>query len=193
MALLGRRFRRLAGVAGILGGLLQIAVSYLMWFVDETDRQARRFHEGPYEALLSIPILLFILLLLAVEMRQGDRSGRLGKGSLGLCVVALALVAMGATLTSDFMLLGLPLLVVGLTLFSVATIRANALPRWAARLPLVLALVFLISTVTGVLLPLAGASSGTRAAILMILSSAFGLGWVGLGAALYSEESRQGL
>jgi len=141
-------------------------------------------HEGKYEWLLSIPCILFMAGLFAFHARQANRTGRSGKAGFVLSLVALALMAVGVVVESGLLLLGVLALILGLTGFGIATIRAKVWPGWSRFLPLPIPLVLLVGLLLGLL---AGRGTGAREAEL-ILSSLFGLAWLLLGYALWSDK-----
>lgn len=118
-------------------------------FLDLSDRAARRLHEGKYEWLLSIPCILFMAGLLAFHARQVNRTGRSGKAGFIVSLVALALMAVGVVIESGLLLLGVLALILGLTAFGMATIRAKVSPGWSRFLPLPIPLVLLVGLLLG--------------------------------------------
>ena len=176
-----------SGIATMLGGVLWAMIWYMRLFVDLSDRAARRFHEGKYEWLLSIPCILFMAGLFAFHARQANRTGQSGKAGFVLSLVALALMAVGVVFESGLLLLGVLALILGLTAFGIATMRAKVWPSWSRPLPLLVALILLLAPV---LLFLVGRGTGARE-VELTLSSLFGLAWILLGYALWSDKTGQ--
>jgi len=156
-------------------------------FQDLSDRAAGRLHEGKYEWLLFIPCILFMAGLLAFHARQANRTGQSGKAGLILSLVALALMAVGAVYESGLLLLGVLALILGLTAFGIATIRARVWPRWSRPLALLVGLTLLLAPV---LLFIVGRGTGARE-VELIISCLFSLGWILLGYALWSDKVGQ--
>ena len=173
-----------SGIATMLGGVLWGMIWYMRLFVDLSGRAARRFHEGEYEWLLSIPCILFMAGLFAFHARQANRTGQSGKAGFVLSLVALALMAVGVVFESGLLLLGVFALILGLTAFGVATIRAKVWPRWSRALPLLIPVVLLVALLLAFLV-------GRVREVELILSSLFGLGWILLGYALWSVKTGQ--
>ena len=176
-----------SGIATMLGGVLWAIIWYMRLFVDLSDRAARRFHEGKYEWLLAIPCIVFIGGLFAFHARQANRTGQSGKAGFVLSLVALALMAVGVVFESGLLLLGVLALILGLTAFGIATIRAKIWPGWSRFLPLLIPVVLLVALLLAFLV---GRGTGARE-VELILSCLFGLGWILLGYALWSDKTGQ--
>jgi hypothetical protein len=141
--------------------------------------------------LLSVPLALVAVGLVAIHSQQRSRAGWLGKSGYAVSLVGLLLWAV-----SYFMLAPpLPIIIVaiGMVLFGVATLKAKVLPRWSRGIPLVLGVLLVpgfFLTFPGFLLDFAAFNW----VIAFGLSGYFafiaqGLGWVLLGYALWSQKT----
>ncbi len=165
---------RFGGLAAMVGGVLFVASPLL----------GRSFPQA-MEALLVVTLLLMPVGMVGFHALQGQNYGHMGRVGFWVAVVAPLAVALGAAsylwwgsvFGSSLLWLALPVgplvLLVGLTLYGVATIQANVLPSWCG-------VVFIVA------MPAALASSivGAFASVFMV----FGLAWLTLGYMLWSHK-----
>lgn len=165
---------RFGGLAAMVGGVLLVASPLL----------GRSFPQA-MEALLVVALLLVPVGMVGFHALQGQNYGHMGRAGFWVAVVAPLAVALGAAsylwwgsvFGSSLLWLALPVgplvLLVGLTLYGVATIQANVLPSWCG-------VVFIVA------MPAALASSivGAFASMFMV----FGLAWLTLGYVLWSHK-----
>jgi hypothetical protein len=204
-------FTRWSGLTGMLGGFL-FAVGIPL----HPLRHGQAVNESPYTAihvLIAVALMLVLFGLVGVYIRQSERLGKAGLygfvlafvGNLwtyGLIITegfmwpavglydpavvhgfgAKALDARGSSLISIFFV-GLALFAVGYLLFGLATVRAGVLPRWGG---LLIAIGALLYVVGGFSLPVLGPESITVTIIETMGALPFGLGFIGLGYALWT-------
>ena len=196
-----------SGLLLMLGGI-GLAVHYITHPPGETAQYVAYPLWGFSHWLGGIAMLLCLLGLVGLFARQSEKVGALGLAGFILAFVGFALGASAnmlggavyqpfiATYAPDWLELNSALntfsafrllagmilvLLLGLLLFGIATLRARVLPRWGAwlvmcALPIgVLALALIGTSLQGILQTLAGVASG--------------LGMVAWGYALWSEKS----
>lgn len=202
---------RWSGLAGMLGGVL-FALSIPL----HPLRHGQAVNESPYTAihvLIAVALMLVLFGLVGLYVRQSDRLGKAGlygfllafMGNVwtyGLIITegfmwpavglydpaavhsfgAETLEARGSSLISIFFV-GLALFAVGYALFGMATMRARVLPRWGG---LLIAIGALLYVAGGFSLPILGPESVTVTIIETVGALPFGLGFVGLGYALWT-------
>lgn len=172
-----------AAPAAVLGGVFSI----LFAFVGE-DNWAHVPLDAARYAFLVVGIIGIYLYL-----RRSRGFGLLGAVGFYICVFVFALVAildLGIILNEEveqvYLALGPvrgPLLILGLLLFGIATLRAEMLPRGGAWLLIAAAL----TNVIGILAMIN--SGGTLGGWIFIVSTVlFGLGWAWLGYGLWSLQ-----
>ena len=179
---------RLGGLAAMAGGVLFLAFPLLGYGL------AGFMHPFFYrveEALVSLMVVALALVpvgMVGFHALQRQSYGRMGLAGFWLVVIASLLVAVGVAdyfVWGDFLqdappvwlgwgLLGL---VVGFVLYGAATLRAKVLPRWCG--------VAFIAAV-----PVALALSGPLSFASMF--GVFGLAWLALGYALWSQRAVSG-
>lgn len=175
-------FVRWGAIAAIVGG----ALSVLFPFLGE-----RSWAHVPVDAA-RYAFLVVGIVGIYLYLRQSRSFGRLGVVGFYVCLFVFALVAildLGIILNEEveqtYLALGPvrgPLLMVGLLLFGVATLREGSLPRGGSWLLIAAAL----TNVLGVLAMIV--SGGTLGGWVFILPTVlFGLGWAWLGYGLWSE------
>lgn len=176
-------YMRYGGLAAMLGGVLSI----LFAFAGE---------ENPAHVPLDAARYAFLVVGIVgvhLYLRQSERYGRLGQVGFFICVSVFALVALldiGILLNEGveqwYIALGPvrgPLLILGLLLFGIATLRTARLPRGGAWLLIAAA----ITTILGILALIA--SGGSFGAWIFIMSTVLlGLGWLWLGYGLWSAD-----
>jgi hypothetical protein len=167
----------------MLGG----AFSVLFAFVGENNWAHVPLDAARY-ALLVVGVAGLYLYL-----RQSRGFGRLGVVGVYVCVFVFALVAVldlgiivNEGVEQTYIALGPvrgPLLLLGLLLFGAAVLRAGRLPRGGAWLLIAAAL----TNVVGILaMIISGGRLGAR--VFIVPTVLFGLGWVWLGYALWSQR-----
>ncbi len=183
---------RWSGLAAILGGLL--------WIVNAVLTASKPRGCIGMDCELSairdtgdlLPIFIAALLLIAlgltgvvIRARHAGLFGRLGRIGVVASVVGIALVVIGSLIQAiffggDFPLMpffvvpGLLTVLVGFLLLGIAVLRARVLSRWAAALLIVGTLAML------------GFNDQNAQALLAI---PFGISWIAVGYALWSDRS----
>jgi hypothetical protein len=163
------------------------ALSILFAFVGEENWAHVPLDAARYAFLVVGIVGLYLYL------RRSRSFGWLGQAGFYLCVFVFALVALldlGIIVNEGveqwYIALGPlrgPLLLLGLLLFGVATLRVGSLPRGGAWLLIAAA----VANVIGILAMIV--SGGTIGAWIFIVPTVlFGLGWVWLGYGLWTER-----
>jgi len=203
------RLSKWSGIASMLGGVLWTVLELLSdsaW-----DRTIFGLTYEDYNRLKPIPLLLVLAGLAAFYARQEGRSGRLGRTGFGVACFGLALLLVGnivefwigggirvgdkaiSTTGWNLVLIGVPLLAVGMVLLGSATLRAKIFSGWKRAIPLLIillpgAVVLLTlgirSLLTAEEVRRVVGQWGLRACIVL-----FGLGWAMLGYALWSVKT----
>jgi hypothetical protein len=158
---------RWGGLAAVLAGALRTAASF--WPVAE-----------PGVALEILYLVIDVLILLGILAIYGFQSDRIGpSGLIGflLAVIGTAMIAGpdGTIGMVDMYTVGSLLLGVGLVFLAVASWMARTLPRWVA-------ILWVVSFVTGILAAAAGLQS-----LFVIAGVAFGVAFIGAGVRVRSE------
>jgi hypothetical protein len=164
---------RWGGLAAMVGGVLWIVV-----FTIYASRPSGAGLTPPYRSFegLGLPALISLLLvvvgLVGLHARQRGLYGRLGTSGFVLALVGAALiVASGGSWPLVF--IAFFLLMLGSLLVGVATLLANALPRWGAVLLIVGSVVlFFFNTETA----------------QAWLALPYGVAWASVGYLLFSER-----
>ena len=173
---------RWGAIAAIVGGALSVLFAFLgegSWAHVPVDAARYAF-------------LVVAIVGLYLYLRQSRGFGRLGAVGFYVCLFVFALVAIldigiiiNEGVEQTYIALGPvrgPLLLVGLLLFGVATLREGSLPRAGAWLLIVAVLANVLGVVAMIV------SGGTLGAWVFILPTVlFGLGWAWLGYGLWSE------
>ena len=184
---------RWSGLAAILGGML--------WMVGITLIAASPLSPGPalpyelymnvedYGTVLLISVPLLVVGLIGLQVRQGERTGRLGLGAFVLTLAGVALIVAfwGVVVPVEWLfptvvfpeslwtlfMLGFYGAVLGTVLTGVVAFQAGVVPRWVAILLIVCPPVMFFF------------NDQTEHAWLALL---FGIPWLGLGYALWSGK-----
>jgi len=162
---------RLGAVAAMAAGTLRIAASFIA-YSDPTTVAQELFY-----LVIDLCILYGVLAVYFVQ--------RVEVGSLGFAGFLLALSGVAIIVGPDGSIgdvgmyqVGSASLLLGLTLISIAGWRAARLPRYALA-------TWILSTVLGIL----GSLPGAPAIFLLLAGLAFGIGFVGAGARIWSSSS----
>ena len=163
---------RLGGAAAILAGLLRAATSFIPYSNSKPSAEL--------ELLYLVIDTLILLGILGIYAHQHARVGVLGFVGFLLALSGTAIIVGpdGAIGSVDMYVVGSMLITFGLTLFSLATLRAQSLPRAAP-------LLWIISTVIGV----GGFLIKGPSALFVIAGLAFGLAFIIAGSRIWSELS----
>lgn len=169
----------------MLGGAIWTTSWILNSFTEDGTRAVLGLSERGWRRTLDPALLFFMAGLLGLNARREGRAGKLGK--LGFVISLVGLAAMLAGNVTEFWIgellyvdvpgefeptdqlgwgimgAGFMILLVGFILFGIATFRTNVLSGWKRVVPLI-------------------------AWILMAMFFPFGLGWMVLGYALWSER-----
>jgi hypothetical protein len=175
-------FVRWAAIAAIVGG----ALSVLFPFVGE-----RSWAHVPVDAA-RYAFLVVGIVGLYLHLRRLSGFGRLGAVGFYVCLFVFALVAIldlgiivNEGVERTYIALGPvrgPLLMVGLVLFGVATLREGSLPRGGAWFLIAAALTNVLAVLAMII------SGGTLGGWVFIVPTVlFGLGWAWLGYGLWYE------
>lgn len=176
---------RWAGPAAVLGGVLSILYSLL---------GENHWSHVPLDAARHAFLLVGIIGLY-LYLRRAERFGWLGTIGFYLCSVVFAAVTIfdigimvSGAVEQWYILVGPAralLLILGLTLFGAAILRARVLPRGGAWLLIAAALANLV----GILIMII--SGGTAGAWIFIVATVlFAFGWVWLGYGLWSSRGK---
>jgi hypothetical protein len=171
---------RIGGVAAIVSGVLFVAALLLGRSFPKTMENFMTM-----ETFLIIALLLVPVGMVGFHALQSRSYGGVGHTGFWMAVVGPLAVALGAgsylwwgrVFGSSLLWLALPVgplvLLVGLMLYGIATLRATVLPRWCG-------VVFIVA------MPAALASSivGAFASVFMV----FGLAWLALGYMLWARR-----
>ena len=162
---------RLGAVAAMAAGTLRIAASFIA-YSDPTTVAQELFY-----LVIDLCILYGVLAVYFVQ--------RVEVGSLGFAGFLLALSGVAIIVGPDGSIgdvgmyqVGSASLLLGLTLISIAGWRAARLPRYALA-------TWILSTVLGIL----GSLPGAPTIFLLLAGLAFGIGFVGAGARIWSSSS----
>lgn len=182
-------FTRLAGIAAIAGGLI-LMVGMIFSLFGESDISYSLWGNIVPVA----PMLLAVGAAGLWTLAGGRLAGRLGAATAlaGGIILALGLGLMG-WLDNEygwgFMLLGLLLIPVGLTVFGFATRRAQLLPRWNG-LPLLIGLFFALGIAWEASEDLRNVPWQQQTDIgFFIIIAAISLGWALLGVVLLGVKN----
>lgn len=170
----------------MLGGAIGTTSWILNWFTEDGTRAVLGLSERGWRRTLDPALLFFMVGLLGLNARRDGRGGKLGKLGFVISLVGLAAILAGnvtefwigellyVDVPGEFeptdqlgwgiMGAGFMILLVGFILFGIATFRTNVLSGWKRVVPLI-------------------------AWILMAMAFPFGLGWMVLGYALWSERA----
>lgn len=202
---------RRSGLASMLGSVLWTVLELLSnsaW-----DRTIFGLTYEDYNRLKPMALLLLLVGLVGFYARQGRHSGRLGRTGFGVAFLGLSLLLVGnvvefwigggirfgdkaiSTLGWNIVLVGVPLLALGMVLLGTATLRLKVFSGWMRATPLLI--VLLPASVA--LFTLAIRSVFTAEEIRRALGEwgmalsvvAFGVGWAVLGYGLWSEKTTQ--
>ena len=180
---------RKGGLATALSGVFWISSALLTaskpqgCIGDECEFRTMRETGALDSALFLLALLLFAFgtAALVARLRNADRLGRLGRAGLILAAIGATLGATGmllnfwdSSLVPAFIIPGLLAVIVGFLLLGVAALRSGTLPRWASFLLVVGAMAML------------GFNDQNWQALMAI---PFGIGWIAVGYALWSEKS----
>jgi hypothetical protein len=176
-------FVRWSAVAAMAGG----ALSILFAFIGENS-----WAHVPVDAARYV-LLVVGIAGIYLHLRGSRGFGLLGAVAFYVCLFVFALVAIldlgiivDEALERSYIALGPvrgPLLVVGLVLFGLATLREGSLPRGGSWLLIAAALTNVLGVVAMIV------TGGTLGAWIFILPTVlFGLGWGWLGYGLWSES-----
>jgi hypothetical protein len=161
---------RLGGLAAIVAGVLRAGASFLGYSEPTLPRE-----------LLYLIIDVSILFgLLGIYFYQSADVGKSGFAGFFLSVTGTAIiVGPDATLGGvNMYAVGAAMLLVGLTFLAVGSWGAGRLPRYVSAC-------WVLSTVSGV-----GAFLvGSPAIVMMLAGIAFGIGFIGAGARIWSDPS----
>ena len=162
---------RLGAVAAMAAGTLRIAASFIAYSDPPTVAQEL------FYLVIDLCILYGVLAVYFVQ--------RVEVGSLGFAGFLLALSGVAIIVGPDGSIgdvgmyqVGSASLLLGLTLISIAGWRAARLPRYALA-------TWILSTVFGIL----GSLPGAPTIFLLLAGLAFGIGFVGAGARIWSSSS----
>ena len=166
-----RTLLRLGAVAAMAAGSLRIAASFMAYSGPTTVAQEL------FYLVIDLCILYGVLAVYFVQ--------RVEVGSLGFAGFLLALSGVAIIVGPDGSIgdvgmyqVGSASLLLGLTLISIAGWRAARLPRYALA-------TWILSTVLGIL----GSLPGAPTIFLLLAGLAFGIGFVGAGARIWSSSS----
>jgi len=163
---------RLGGAAAILAGLLRAGTSFISYSNSKPSAQM--------EMLYLVIDILILLGLLGIYAHQHERVGGVGFVGFLLALIGTAIIVGpdGAIGSVDMYVVGSMLITFGLTLFSLASLRAQSLPRAAP-------LLWILSTLVGV----GGFLIKGPALLFVIAGLAFGLAFIVAGSRIWSESS----
>jgi hypothetical protein len=167
----GRTLLRLGAVACMVAGTLRIAASFIAYSDPTTVAQ---------ELFYLVIDLCIVYGVLAVYFFQRVEVGTLGFAGFLLALTGAAIIVGPDGSIGDVSMyqLGSASLLLGLTLISVAGWRGARLPRYA-----------LVSWVLSTVLAVLGSLPGAPAILLLPTGLAFGIGFVGAGARIWSSSS----
>ena len=199
------RRTRSSALAAIAGGILFFGLETLGIVHDFWNSPIGVLTYENYNRLRTIPFLLLLMSWLGFAIGRSRTASRFARVSSSIVSGGLTLVAAGnivefwliflfqsryvpfrqggpnawpgAAIGWMLFLLGCLVLLVGLVLFGIATLRAKVLPRWNG-VPLLMGLSSLLGIASAALGPRIGLPSLAGG---MMLFAAIGLGWVVLG------------
>ena len=166
-----RTLFRLGAVACMAAGSLRIASSFVAY--SDPPTVAQEF----FYLVIDLCILYGVL---AVYFFQRVEVGALGFAGCLLALTGVAIIVGPDGSIGDVGMyqVGSASLLLGLTLISVAGWRAARLPRYA-----------LVSWILATALAVLGSLPGAPAILLLVTGLAFGIGFVGAGARIWSTSS----
>ena len=195
---------RWSGALAMLGGAIWILSSVMNAFTHDGARAVLGLSELGWRRMVDPGMLFFMAGLAGFYARQGGKTGKLGKTGFIIGLAGLVTMLIGnvieywvGPLLYDYVQgeispaehLGwaivtvgwLVVVPIGFILLGVATLRAKVLPGWRRPLPLIIGLMI----PSGMLLAFGIGEAGVVISFLL-----FGLGWIVLGYALWSDRSK---
>ena len=184
----------------MVGGVIWTA----SWLLN-SDTMDYGFAESRMRAILNPAILLYMVALWGFYERHRNHFGEMG--TTGAAVSGIGLVVMLAGNIAAFGPLGevsrswqfdvfdlgmVWLAPIGLVIFGMAAIQAKVLPRWSRVLPMIMGLTVTLGALSSsVAFGLGNESVSDVVWPVMIFFLSFGLGWILLGYALWSDRRNQ--
>jgi hypothetical protein len=163
---------RLGGLAAILAGLLRAVASFLPYSALKPSAGLELFY--------LVIDLLILFGLLGIYAYQHNQVGVIGFIGFLLALIGTAIIVGpdGMIGRADMYVVGSMLITFGLTLFSIACLRTQSLPRAAP-------LLWILSTVVGV----SGFMLKGPPIMMMVAGLAFGLAFIAAGSIIWSDQS----
>ena len=200
---------RQSGLLAMVGGAIWTTSWILNSLTEDGTRAVLGLSERGWRRALDPAMLFFMAGLVGLYARHKRHSGKLLKAGFIITFVSLVTMLAGNVLewwVRDFIYargpehhrlgslgwtisgLGFMIQPVGFILLGVATLKAKVLSGWRGVLPLILGLIPVVWILVGVMVMLV---SDARSASVIFLSMIFlfGLSWIALGYALWSERA----
>jgi hypothetical protein len=193
---------RWSGLLAVLGSILWTATWILVAFTVGGTQDVFGLSERGWRTLLLNPAMLFFMAgLVGFHAKQADRSGRLAKSGVVICLLGLGTMLLGNIIefwVSDplygtqepgweMMGVGLLLLPIGLLFLGIGTLKAGVFSGWRRAVPFGFGVILALLIVSGVaLILLSGSQSQVGSFRAVVLTIAFG--WGVLGSALWSDQ-----
>lgn len=184
---------RWSGLAGLMGGILWMAATFLLWYEDSAYAAVFSSVRAP---LPHIALLLFLVGLVGLHARHSGSFGRVARAGLALGFVWLALALLGSiadlpSLVAAADAVGITVLVAGMVVVGLVAVRPGELAGWGRAVPLVTGSVGVLMLGIGfaAFFTPAVAESGSAIWTIRVTFTLFGAGWVLLGYSLWGASN----